>query len=106
MTARPAPDHPSLAPPAGTVTCLSRWLGPLGRIVKARVLSGFTRQQLKPLVSVAKRQDLLTLADLLATGQVTPVIGPHLPPRRSSRRPPLRRGRPHPREGRRHRLTT
>jgi NADPH:quinone reductase-like Zn-dependent oxidoreductase len=74
MTARPAPDHPSLAPPAGTVTCLSRWLGPLGRIVKARVLSGFTRQQLKPLVSVAKRQDLLTLADLLATGQVTPVI--------------------------------
>jgi NADPH:quinone reductase-like Zn-dependent oxidoreductase len=27
-------------------------------------------------VSVAKRQDL---ADLLATGQVKPVIGPHLP---------------------------
>jgi NADPH:quinone reductase-like Zn-dependent oxidoreductase len=51
-----------------------RWLGPLGRIVKARVLSGFTRQQLKPLLSVEKRQDLLTLADLLATGQVTPVI--------------------------------
>jgi len=51
-----------------------RWLGPLGRIVKARVLSGFTRQQLKPFLSVAKRQDLLTLADLLATGQVTPVI--------------------------------
>ena len=25
-----------------------RWLGPLGRIAKARVLSGFTRQQLKP----------------------------------------------------------
>ena len=23
MTARPAPDHPSLAPPVGTVTCLS-----------------------------------------------------------------------------------
>ena len=23
VTARPAPDHPSLAPPAGTVTCLS-----------------------------------------------------------------------------------
>lgn len=35
---------------------------------------GFTRQQLKPLLSVEKRQDLLTLADLLATGQVTPVI--------------------------------
>ena len=51
-----------------------RWLGPLGRIVKARVLSGFTRQRLRPFVSVGKRQDLLTLADLLATGQVTPVI--------------------------------
>ena len=51
-----------------------RWLGPLGRIVKARVLSGFTRQQLKPFLSVGKRQDLLTLADLLTTGQVTPVI--------------------------------
>ncbi len=51
-----------------------RWLGPLGRIVKARVLSGFTRQQLKPFTSVGKRQDLLTLADLLTTGQVTPVI--------------------------------
>ncbi|TFD49683.1 NAD(P)-dependent alcohol dehydrogenase [Cryobacterium frigoriphilum] len=51
-----------------------RWLGPLGRIVTARALSGFTRQQLKPFLSVEKRQDLLTLADLLSTGQVTPVI--------------------------------
>ena len=51
-----------------------RWLGPVGRIVKARVLSGFTRQRLKPFMSVGKRQDLLTLADLLATGQVKPVI--------------------------------
>ncbi|USQ77732.1 NAD(P)-dependent alcohol dehydrogenase [Ornithinimicrobium cryptoxanthini] len=51
-----------------------RWLGPLGRIVKARVLSGFTRQQLRPFTSAEKHQDLLTLADLLATGQVTPVI--------------------------------
>jgi NADPH:quinone reductase-like Zn-dependent oxidoreductase len=51
-----------------------RWLGPIGRIVKARVLSGFTRQHLRPFTSVEKRQDLLTLADLLATGQVTPVI--------------------------------
>jgi NADPH:quinone reductase-like Zn-dependent oxidoreductase len=38
------------------------------------VLSGFTRQQLKPFTSVAKRKDLLALANLLATGQVTPVI--------------------------------
>lgn len=51
-----------------------RWLGPLGRIVTARLLSGFTRQRLKPFTSFGRRQDLLTLADLLATGQVTPVI--------------------------------
>ncbi|MDI5944159.1 zinc-binding dehydrogenase, partial [Micromonospora sp. DH15] len=51
-----------------------RWLGPLGRIAKARLLSGFTRQRLKPFTSVGKRKDLLTLADLLTTGQVTPVI--------------------------------
>lgn len=51
-----------------------RWFGPLGRIVKARVLSGFTRQLLLPFASVGERQDLLTLAELLTTGQVTPVI--------------------------------
>lgn len=64
--------------PTGTVIPNSgrggRWLGPLGRIITARVLSGFTRQRLKPFTSFAKRQDLLALADLLATGQVTPVI--------------------------------
>lgn len=51
-----------------------RWFGPLGRILKARVLSGFTRQQLRPFASIEKRQDLLALADLLATGQITSVI--------------------------------
>ena len=51
-----------------------RWLGPIGRVVKARVLSGFTRQQLRPFTSIGKREDLLALADLLTTGQVTPVI--------------------------------
>jgi NADPH:quinone reductase-like Zn-dependent oxidoreductase len=51
-----------------------RLLGPLGRIVTARVLSGFTRQRLKPFTSFAKRQDLLTLADLLTAGAVTPII--------------------------------
>ena len=51
-----------------------RWIGPIGRIVKARLLSGFTRRQLRPFTSVGKRQDLLTLAELLTTGQVGPVI--------------------------------
>jgi len=51
-----------------------RWLGPLVRILTARVLSGFTRQRLKPFTSLARRHDLLDLADLLATGRITPVI--------------------------------
>lgn len=78
VEAQPLADVRRALTPAGTLIPNSgrggRWLGPLGRIVKARVLSGFTRQQLKPFLSVGKRQDLLTLADLLATGQVTPVI--------------------------------
>lgn len=51
-----------------------RWIGPLGRIVTARALSVFTRQRLRPFASIEKRQDLLALAEMLATGQITPVI--------------------------------
>ena len=50
-----------------------RWLGPLGRIVKARAVRVHPSAA-EAFTSVGKRQDLLTLADLLATGQVTPVI--------------------------------
>jgi hypothetical protein len=69
----PAPRG-TTAGPLADLPLGGRWLGRLGRIVTARVLSGFTRQQLKPFLSVGKRQDLLTLADLVATGQATPVI--------------------------------
>ncbi|MGW9587340.1 NAD(P)-dependent alcohol dehydrogenase [Microbacterium sp. NPDC055455] len=48
-----------------------RWLGPLLRIVRARLLSLFTRQRLRPFTSVEKREDLLALADLIATGQAS-----------------------------------
>lgn len=51
-----------------------QWFGPLGRIARARLLSGLTRQRLKPFASVAKQRDLLTLADLLATKQLVPLI--------------------------------
>jgi NADPH:quinone reductase-like Zn-dependent oxidoreductase len=78
VEAQPLPAVRRALTPTGTLIPNNghggRWLGPIGRIVKARVLSGFTRQQLRPFASVEKRQDLLTLADLLATGQVTPVI--------------------------------
>lgn len=51
-----------------------RWLGPLVRIARARVLSAFTQQRLRPFTSVGNHEDLLTLAALLSAGQVTPVI--------------------------------
>ncbi len=51
-----------------------RWIGPLGRIVKAHVRSLVTRQTLRPFLSVEKHQDLLTLTDWLEAGEVTPVI--------------------------------
>lgn len=51
-----------------------RWIGPLGRILKARMLSAFIRQRLKPFTSLGKRDDLLVLTDLLAAGRVTPAI--------------------------------
>ncbi|MFV0457640.1 MAG: NAD(P)-dependent alcohol dehydrogenase [Actinomycetales bacterium] len=64
--------------PSGTLIPNSghggRWLGPLPRIARARMLSGFTPAHLRPFTSLARRQDLLALADLLATGQVVPVI--------------------------------
>ena len=40
----------------------------------ARAVAGSPASTLKPFLSVEKRQDLLTLADLLEAGQVTPVI--------------------------------
>ncbi|MFV0452898.1 MAG: NAD(P)-dependent alcohol dehydrogenase [Propioniciclava sp.] len=71
-------DVRQLLTPAGTLIPNSgrggRWVGPLGRIVATRARSGFTRQRLRPFASVGKREDLLTLADLLASGQIRPAI--------------------------------
>jgi NADPH:quinone reductase-like Zn-dependent oxidoreductase len=64
--------------PAGTLIPNSgrggRWVGPLGRVVKVRARSLFTRQTLRPFTSFGKRRDLLDLAELLEAAQLTPVI--------------------------------
>jgi len=64
--------------PSGTIIPNSgrggRWLGPLRRIVTARLLSLLTRQTLRPFFSLEKRQDLLTLTELIEARQVTPVV--------------------------------
>ena len=52
-----------------------RWIGPLGRIVKARLRSLFTRQALRPFLSRENRDDLLALKELIEAGKVLPVMG-------------------------------
>jgi NADPH:quinone reductase-like Zn-dependent oxidoreductase len=46
----------------------------LGRVVKARVLSGFVRQRLRPFLTTPKNEDLVVLKGLIEAGKVTPVI--------------------------------
>ena len=50
------------------------WLGPLVAPVKAMLLSPFVGQELVMFVAKIRREDLATLADLMQSGQVTPVI--------------------------------
>lgn len=49
------------------------WFGSLGRIVKARLVSPFVSQRLRPFLSLPKRDDLIFLRDLMAEGKLTPV---------------------------------
>lgn len=50
------------------------WIGPLGRIARARLLSALTRQRLRPFTSLGRRDDLVALAEMLASGEITPVV--------------------------------
>lgn len=78
VEAQPLADVRRALAPTGTLVPNSghggRWLGPVPRIVRARALSAITRQTLRPFVSLGRRDDLLALTALLATGQVTPVV--------------------------------
>ena len=69
---------PTILAPTGTLIPNSgrggRWVGPLGRIVKARARSLVSRQTLKPFLSVEQLEDLHTLAAWLEAGELTPVI--------------------------------
>src|SRR5919106_6074313 len=52
-----------------------RWLGGFDRqILRAPMLSLFSRQRLRPLTSKERRADLLVLKELIEAGKVTPVI--------------------------------
>ena len=51
-----------------------RWIGPLGRIAKARAVSLFTRQRLRPFLSKENYEDLVQLKELIESGKITPFI--------------------------------
>jgi NADPH:quinone reductase-like Zn-dependent oxidoreductase len=71
-----APGH--ALTPKGTLIPNSgeggRWIGPLGRIVEALVLSLFVRQQGRPFVAIPNNEDLATLKELIESGKVIPVV--------------------------------
>ena len=50
------------------------WVGPLMRPLAALVLAPFVKQNFAMFLARINRDDLLILADMMATGQVTPVI--------------------------------
>ena len=50
------------------------WVGPLLRPLAAVVLAPFVKQNFSVFLARQKREDLVTLADLMASGKVTPVI--------------------------------
>jgi len=51
-----------------------RWIGPLGRIIKAVVLSPFVSQRLSPFEAKRSKEDLQVLKELIESGKVSPVI--------------------------------
>jgi NADPH:quinone reductase-like Zn-dependent oxidoreductase len=55
------------------------WFGSLGRIFKAWIVSPFVSQKLRPFLSVAKRDDLRALAEMIEAGTLTPVVGATYP---------------------------
>jgi NADPH:quinone reductase-like Zn-dependent oxidoreductase len=65
--------------PRGTLSLSSgesdgRWIGPIGRMVKAAVLSPFVSQRLGAFEAKSRREDLRLLTELIEAGTVTPVI--------------------------------
>jgi NADPH:quinone reductase-like Zn-dependent oxidoreductase len=65
--------------PTGTLVLSSgesdgRWIGPLGRVIKAAALSPFVRQRLGTFEAKPSRDDLQALKELVESGEASPVI--------------------------------
>jgi len=50
------------------------WIGPIGRLVAAMILSPFVRQSLRPLYARPNRANLLTLTEMIEAGTIAPLI--------------------------------
>ena len=61
----------TLVPNANTP---GRWLGGLGRIIKAQVMAPFVPQRIRTCHGLVNQPDLLTLTGLIESGKITPVI--------------------------------
>jgi NADPH:quinone reductase-like Zn-dependent oxidoreductase len=78
---RPVRALRRLLTPTGTLAIVGgdgggKWTGGFFRqILRAPIVSLFTRQRLRPVVSKEEPEDLLALADLIERGDVTPVVG-------------------------------
>ncbi|HSF84188.1 MAG TPA: NAD(P)-dependent alcohol dehydrogenase [Acidimicrobiia bacterium] len=55
------------------------FFGSVGRIIKAWLVTPFVSQRLRAFLSLAKREDLLVLRDLIEAGELEPVVGASYP---------------------------
>jgi NADPH:quinone reductase-like Zn-dependent oxidoreductase len=51
-----------------------KWVGPMSRPIKAKLMSPFIKQKIGMMMAEGKPEDLKFLADLMQSGKVTPVI--------------------------------
>ena len=51
-----------------------KWVGPIGRPIKALLMSPFISQKMGMMMAEGNKDDLNILADLMQSGKVTPVI--------------------------------
>ena len=65
-------SHGTLIPNSGDG---GPWIGSVGRVFKAWIISPFVSQKLRPFLSLAKRDDLMALCDLIEAGSLKPIVG-------------------------------